>query len=174
MIPQNTLQYLDCGDLHNGFARVKCGGCGHEFLVPFTCKRRNFCPSCHQKRVIEFGEFLCTSVLKKVPHLHVVFSLPKILRRYFLYDRKLLADLSRCAWETLSLFLKTAAPDENPVPGAVVAVQTFGDFLAFHPHCHILSNFLNNRKEKFVAPQNSIKKLQKTKNQKTKKNDLKV
>ncbi|MFZ2956451.1 MAG: transposase zinc-binding domain-containing protein [Candidatus Ozemobacteraceae bacterium] len=25
-------RYLDCGDLHNGFARVKCGDCGHEFL----------------------------------------------------------------------------------------------------------------------------------------------
>ena len=29
-------------------------------------------------------------VLKKIPHRHFVFSIPKILRRYFLYDRKLL------------------------------------------------------------------------------------
>ncbi|MBU1745161.1 MAG: transposase [Proteobacteria bacterium] len=26
----------------------------------------------------------------------------------------------------------------DPVPGAVIAVQTFGDFLGFNPHCHIL------------------------------------
>jgi hypothetical protein len=32
-------------------------------------------------------------VLKKVPHRHFVFSLPKILRRYFLYDRDLLCPL---------------------------------------------------------------------------------
>jgi hypothetical protein len=44
-------------------------------------------------------------VLKKVPHRHFVFSIPKILRRYFLYDRKLLVDLSRCAWESLKVFL---------------------------------------------------------------------
>ena len=56
------------------------------------------CPSCHQKRVVEFGEWLCVDVLKKVPHRHFVFGIPKILRRYFLYDRKLLADLSRSAW----------------------------------------------------------------------------
>ncbi|MFZ3115927.1 MAG: hypothetical protein WA133_02490 [Syntrophales bacterium] len=27
----------------------------------------------------------------------------------------------------------------DPIPGAVIAVQTFGDFLGFNPHCHILS-----------------------------------
>jgi len=85
-------RYLDCGDLHNGFARVKCKDCGHEYLLAFSCKRRHFCPSCHQKRVVEFGEWLCMDVLKKIPHRHFVFSIPKILRRYFLYDRKLLAD----------------------------------------------------------------------------------
>ena len=97
-------RYLDCGILQNGFARVKCSDCGHEYLLAFSCKRRHFCPSCHQKRVVEFGEMLCTEVLKKIPHRHFVFSIPKILRRYFLYDRKLLPKLSRCAWETLKEF----------------------------------------------------------------------
>lgn len=55
--------YLDCGDLHVGFARVRCDGCGHEYLLPFSCKRRHFCPSCHQKRVVEFGEWLYGEVL---------------------------------------------------------------------------------------------------------------
>ena len=31
--------------------------------------------------------------------------MPKILRRYFLYDRKLLVGLSRCAWKSLKVFL---------------------------------------------------------------------
>ncbi|TRZ75934.1 MAG: transposase [Deltaproteobacteria bacterium] len=131
-------RYLDCGDLHNRFARVKCGDCGHEYLLAFSCKRRHFCPSCHQKRVVEFGEWLCMDVLKRVPHRHFVFSIPKILRRYFLYDRKLLADLSRSAWEPLKVFLQEAVPENDPLPGAVIAMQTFGDFLGFNPHTHIL------------------------------------
>ena len=135
---QVIYRYLDCGDLHNGFARGKCGDCGHEFFVAYSCKRRNFCPSCHQKRVVEFGEFLCTTVLKQLPHRHVVFSLPKILRRYFLHDRKLLADMSGCAWECLMIFLKASCPYEDSLPGVVVAMQTFGDFLTYHPHLHIL------------------------------------
>ena len=137
-VEQVIYRYLDCGDLHNGFARVKCKDCGHEYLLAFSCKRRHFCPSCHQKRVVEFGEWLCMDVLKKIPHRHFVFSIPKILRRYFLYDRKLLADLSRCAWESLKVFLQDAVPENDPIPGAVIAMQTFGDFLGFNPHCHIL------------------------------------
>jgi len=66
-------RYLNCGDLHFGFARVKCEDCGHEYLLAFLCKRRHFCPSCHQKRVVEFGEWLCTEVLKYVPHRQWVF-----------------------------------------------------------------------------------------------------
>ena len=30
-------RYLDCGDLHLGFARVKCEDCGHEYLLAFSC-----------------------------------------------------------------------------------------------------------------------------------------
>jgi hypothetical protein len=26
-------KYLDCGNLHFGFARVKCAICGHEYLL---------------------------------------------------------------------------------------------------------------------------------------------
>jgi ribosomal protein S27E len=92
-------RYLACGDLHFGFARVKCQDCGHEYLLAYSCKRRHLCQSCHQKRVAEFGEWLCTQVLKHVPHRQWAFSLPKRLRTYFMFDRKLLAKLSRCASE---------------------------------------------------------------------------
>jgi ribosomal protein S27E len=61
-------RYLDCGDLHMGFARVRCEECGHEYLLAFSCKRRHFCPSCHQKRGVEYGAWLLTNVLKDVPY----------------------------------------------------------------------------------------------------------
>jgi hypothetical protein len=125
-VRQVIYRYLDCGILHNGFARVRCKDCGHEYLLAFSCKRRHFCPSCHQKRVVEFGERLCEEVLKGVAHRHFIFSIPKILRRYFLYDRKLLSELSRCAWDALRVFFQTIVPEEDPVPGAVIAIQTFG------------------------------------------------
>lgn len=131
--------YLDCGNLHLGFARVKCEDCNKEYLLPFSCKRRAFCPSCHQRRVVEFGEFLYTEVLKEVSHRQWVFSIPKRLRCYFMYDRKLLAKLSRCAWKVLCDYLKSSSGDKDSVPGVVIAVQTFGDFLNFNPHLHVIA-----------------------------------
>jgi|GEM_PF-4494279 len=146
-------KYLDCGDLHQGFARVKCNDCNHEYLLPFSCKRRSFCPTCHQKRVVEFGEHLHEEVLEDVTHRQWVFSLPKRLRPYFMYDRKLLPKLSLCAWNVLSEYLKTSVSKENSAdkqaagkaccssmqPGCVIAVQTFGEFLNFNPHLHIIA-----------------------------------
>lgn len=92
----------------------------------------------HQKRVVEFGEWLCQEVVKAVPHRHEVLSIPKILRRYFLYDSKLLSDLSRYGWEALKLYLKKAVKGQKAVPGTVIAIQSFGNFLGFNPHLHVL------------------------------------
>jgi len=131
-------QYLDCGILHNGFARVKCHDCKNEYLLAFSCKRRHFCPSCHAKRVVQFGEWACSEVLKNVPHRHFVFSIPKIIRIYFLFDRNLLKKLSKIAWEVLSLYYKNAVNKQDAAPAAVASIQTFGDLLGFNPHLHIL------------------------------------
>jgi len=54
------------------------------------------------------------------------------------FDRKLLSELSRCAWETLKVFFQETVPEEDAVPEAVIAIQSFGDFLGFNPHVHIL------------------------------------
>jgi hypothetical protein len=37
-VEQVIYRYLDCGDLHNGFARVKCKDCGHEYLLAIAYK----------------------------------------------------------------------------------------------------------------------------------------
>ncbi|MCP4722474.1 MAG: hypothetical protein GY860_23695 [Desulfobacteraceae bacterium] len=107
-------------------------------MLAFSCKCRQFCPSCHQKRVIEYGEWLLTNVLKDVPHRQWVFSIPKRLQIYFLFDRKLLEKLSICVWKVIKAYLKSTVPDDSAVPGASIAVQTYGDFLIFNPHLHAI------------------------------------
>jgi len=37
--------FLECGILAHGFLRLRCGACGHDKLLAFSCKRRGFCPS---------------------------------------------------------------------------------------------------------------------------------
>ena len=36
-------KYLECGSFAHGFARARCGGCGHDFLVAFSCKGPGAC-----------------------------------------------------------------------------------------------------------------------------------
>jgi hypothetical protein len=68
LLDKKFYRYLDYGNVHNGFARVKCRDFCREYLLAFSCKRRHFFPSCHQKRVVEFGEWLCQEAIKAVPH----------------------------------------------------------------------------------------------------------
>jgi hypothetical protein len=39
---------------------------------------------------------------------------------------------------SMKVFLQHSVPETGHIPGAVIAIQTFGDFLGFNPHCHIL------------------------------------
>jgi len=73
-----------------------------------------------------------------VPHRQYVFSIPKIIRRYFLYDHKLLGKLSQCATSSLKTFFQIVLNKKYGVPGIALAVQTFGDYARWHPHLHAL------------------------------------
>jgi len=59
-------RFIKCGDPHHGFARIYCDACGHDYLLGFSCKTRCFCPSCHQKRVLLYGEWVEENVLKEL------------------------------------------------------------------------------------------------------------
>ena len=67
-----------------------------------------------------------------------MFTVPKRLRLFFLYDRRLLGDLSRCAWETVRELYGAGLQDRRAVPGMVVSIQTYGDLANFQPHLHAL------------------------------------
>jgi hypothetical protein len=100
-------KFIDCGDLTRGFARVRCDTCKHEYLLAFSCRGRWFCPSCHQKKVLLFGEFIARTIAYPVPHRQYVFSIPVMLRVYFRHHPGLLTKLCRIAHESLLLFLRT-------------------------------------------------------------------
>jgi ribosomal protein S27E len=61
IIKEVVEKYLDCDNPHCGFARVRCRECGSEFLLCYSCKTRGFCPSCHAKRLEEWGEWIASS-----------------------------------------------------------------------------------------------------------------
>ena len=88
VVSQVAGQFLACGVLEHGFARIRCDDCAHEYLLAFSCKCRYFCPSCHAKRLAIWTQWLDTTLLAPVPHRQVVLTIPKRLRAYCLYRRR--------------------------------------------------------------------------------------
>jgi len=138
IIPEVVHKFLECGNLERGFARIRCDHCEHEYLLAFSCKSRWFCPSCHQKNVQTTARFILDQVVAAVPHRHYVLAIPRMLRPYFQRHRRLLKRLCTLAHESLRECLRTALDCPQGVPGIVLTLHTFGEYLDFHPHIHAL------------------------------------
>lgn len=79
-------------------------------------------------------------VLPDVPYAQLVFTIPKMLRPSFLWDRKLYGDLCRSAYVATKTFFARQFPElDDAVPAMVVAPQSFGNLANFHPHAHALT-----------------------------------
>ena len=61
-----------------------------------------------------------------------------MLRLHFLYHRKLLPMLCRCAWNALTMFLHETLDRRDVFPGGILVPQTFGGMANWNPHVHAL------------------------------------
>jgi len=107
-------RFLACDDLHHGFARIYCDQCGHDYLLAYSCKTRYFCPICHQKRMLAYGEWLEENLLAPVPHRQYVFTLPKLIRPFYRYRRRYLGQLCRLVAFLLKTGFKIMTPHGQP------------------------------------------------------------
>ena len=111
--------------------------CGVPRCVQLQGSR--LCPSCGAKRAAAFAAFLRDEVLEAVGHSMWTFSIPKMIRPFFLHHRKLLGSLCHAAWETVQELMAAVAGEVDGFrTGMVVAVQTAGDALGLHPHLHAI------------------------------------
>ncbi len=95
-------KYLKCGIFAHGFARARCGDCGHDFLVAFSCKDRGACPSCTTRRMAETAAHLTDHVFPRLPVRQWVLSVPKRLR-YFMQRNGVVLNM------VLRIFLRVIA-----------------------------------------------------------------
>ena len=108
-------------------------------MLPYSCRRRCFCPSCHQKRALLFAEHVDQEVLGDLPVRQYVVTIPKMLRLCFKYDRKLLGLLSQCFYASVKELFQDAAQDRRSLPGMIASLQSYGDDpTRFHPQLHSL------------------------------------
>jgi hypothetical protein len=142
-IEQELRAFLRCGVLAHGFLRLHCDECQLDRLVPFSCKRRGFCPSCGGRRMADTAANLVDRVLPEVPIRQWVLTLPYPLRYRCAYDAALTSEVLRAFLRALFAELRRRARIQWSLPrgpcGAVTFIQRFGSALNLNIHFHTLA-----------------------------------
>jgi len=134
--------FLECRILAHGFLRLRCGECGHDKLLAFSCKRRGFCPSCGARRMSQTAAHLVDHVIPQVPVRQWVLSLPIPLRVLLAAQPELVTPVLQVVQRVVARHLLDGAQleaDEGQ-GGAVTLIQRFGSAanLNIHLHCLVL------------------------------------
>jgi hypothetical protein len=134
-------KFLHCGWLPSGFARFRCGDCGLNRLIPFSCKGRALCPSCGGRRMAERAAHLVDHVLPDVPVRQWVLSLPYRVRYQLAWDHDLCRAVAGALLRAVDRVLRARACDQGVEAGrggGVVVIQRFGGALNLNVHLHAL------------------------------------
>jgi hypothetical protein len=132
-----------CGILAHGFLRLGCDTCQRELLVPCSCKRRGFCPSCAGRRMAQMAAHLVEQVLPWVPTRQWVVSVPIPLRYWTASSPDLSATVHTIIRRTIAQYyvnhaVTRGAPRGKVHPGSVTFLQRFGSALNLNVHSHLL------------------------------------
>lgn len=139
-IEQEFDAYLKCGRLEEGFLRVRCETCHAEKLVAFSCKKREFCPSCAARRMAETAELLVDQVLPERPLRQWVLSLPNALRFLLARNPAALTQVPGVVYRVISgdLLKPAGLTRTTGHTGAMTLIQRFGSALNLNLHFHTL------------------------------------
>src|SRR5881296_247428 len=135
--------YLQCGILAHGFLRLGCDTCQQELLLPFSCKRRGFCPSCAGRRMAQTAAHLVECVIPWVPTRQWVVSVPIPLRYWMASSQDLTATVHTIIRTTIGQYYVNQAvtrgiPRDKVQPGSVTFLQRFGSAINLHLHFHVV------------------------------------
>jgi len=131
--------YLGCGLLYRGFAKLVCQSCTQTRVVAWSCKGRSFCPSCLGRRMEQTTANLLGHVLPAVPLRQFVLTVPHPLRVRLAYDGPLLGAVNRIfvdsvlGWYRRRMQIEAVADGRS---GAVTVVQRCSADMKLNPHLH--------------------------------------
>jgi Putative transposase/Transposase zinc-binding domain len=142
-VEREFYDYLRCGILAHGFLRLGCDICKKELLVPFSCKRRGFCPSCAGRRMAQMAAHLVEQVIPWVPTRQWVVSVPIPLRYWTASSQDLTATVHTIIRTTIAQYYVNQAVQggverSQVYPGSVTFIQRFGSALNLNVHYHLL------------------------------------
>src|SRR6266567_8938351 len=140
-VEREFYDYLQCGILAHGFLRLGCDTCPKELLLPFSCKRRGFCPSCAARRMAQTGAHLVECVIPWVPTRQWVVSVPIPLRYWMAASQELTAQVHTIIRTTIGQYyvhqaVTRGVPRDKLQSGSVTFIQRFGSALNVNLHFH--------------------------------------
>jgi hypothetical protein len=142
-VQRELYDYLQCGILAHGFLRLGCDTCHKELMLPFSCKRRGFCPSCAGRRMAQTAAHLVEQVIPWVPTRQWVVSVPIPLRYWMASSQDLTATVHTIMRTTIGQYYVNQAvthgvPREKVQPGSVTFIQRFGSAINLNVHYHFV------------------------------------
>src|SRR5919108_5679752 len=142
-VQREFYDYLRCGILAHGFLRLGCDTCKKELLVPFSCKRRGFCPSCAGRRMAQMAAHLVACVIPWVLTRQWVVSVPVPLRYWMASSQDLTAKVHTIIRTTIGQYYVNQAVQRgleraSVHPGSVTFLQRFGSALQLNVHYHCI------------------------------------
>ncbi len=133
---KNVDKMLKCKTLSLGFDVFTCPNCHKEKIVFHTCKSR-LCSSCGNK----YNSQRATSIQSKLfdkKHRHVVWTIPKQLRRYFREKRSRLNLLFKATEIVVNSWFKDKYKGKDIHPGFISILHTYGRNIGWNPHIHMI------------------------------------
>ena len=140
---------IDCSNKDLGVSLYECPNCHDLVFIGHTCKSR-FCSSCGYKYKNDRVESILQTAYK-CPHRHLVFTIPKELRKFFFFPfKKRMNILFKAVNLTINSLLNSSFKKNKSGKikmysskikfscGFFAFLHTFGRDLKFNPHIHVL------------------------------------
>jgi hypothetical protein len=125
---------ISCRTTKLGGHKIECSNCHYTEISYNSCRNRH-CPKCQTMARLKWVEERMDELLP-IPYFHVVFSLPDILNKLTLCNKKVIYNiLFKTVKETL---IEAAANQKNlgAKIGVISVLHTWGQNLNEHPHMH--------------------------------------
>ena len=120
-----------------GIDTYVCPDCGEVREISHSCKHR-FCPSCGWRDTLKWAARMKEKMLR-VPHRHVVMTLPHILLDLVKRNRKeMLNILMRTSAETLKDWMMHKFGLKT---GVIAVLHTYGETKQLHVHTHMIMSW---------------------------------
>ncbi len=136
-VEKSFRSFLECGNPEDGFAIYECPHCHLNLIIPYSCKNY-ICPSCSEKRTLDWGAWLIGEILYNIPHYFITFTMPQSIRCHFFTNRWLIPYLERSIADILMYYMAENSEKKGAIPGIIIVPQTFGERLNANIHFHCL------------------------------------